>query len=256
MKQLPRQVKLTLTLLAFVIHSLMANSFWVQTSNRASAQSALTNSSFESGTFAGFTPLDQLSSNGGPPPPPPIDEVVSILGAQSDGVGMSVTGNSQKNNPLTLAPTDGNFFAIVNTVRDVYRLRQSVLIQESFPITLSGARLLVDLDFLTNEFNTGPATNDTAAVFLTINETGQVIPLAFFTRDQLQLGGAGEPGPQAVRNAGGFQLSSGWKTYEVDLRKYVGKSGFLTFSVRKAVPLLGFEAQNSALAIDSIKLVN
>ncbi len=256
MKQLARQPILMFALLAFITHGLTANSLWAQTSNGASSQSAPTNSSFESGAFAGFTPLDQLSPGGGPPPPPPISEVVSTLGTQSYEVGMSGTEDYERNSRLTLTPTDGNFFAIVNTVRDVYRLRQSLLIQESFAITVSGAKLRVDLDFLTDEFNTGPATNDTAAVYLTINETGQVIPVAFFNRDQLQPGGAGEPGPGVVRDVGGFKLSSGWKTYEVNLAQYAGKSGFLTFSVRKATPLLGSEARNSALAIDSIKLVN
>jgi hypothetical protein len=243
-------------LLVLITHCLTANSLWAQTSNPASAKSALTNSSFESGTFTGFTPLDQLSSNSGPPPPPPIDEVVSSLGAQSYEAGVSGTGDYAENNRLTLTPTDGNFFAVINTVRDGYRLRQSVLIQESFAITSPRARLLVDLDFLTDECNTGPETNDTATLYLTINETGEAIPVAFFSRDELQPRGAGQPGPDVARNVGGFKLSTGWRTYEVNLAQYVGKSGFLTFNVRKAAPQVGPRSRNTALAIDSIKLVN
>lgn len=242
MKQLARQLLPALALLAVAASAVTADGLRAQTPNPAPA---MTNPSFESGTFTGFVALDQLSSDGGPPPPPPIDEVVGALDTE---------GNYEKFGRLT--PTDGDFFAVLNTVRGKYRLRQSVLVQESFAITLSDARLLVDLDFLTDEVGTGPASNDTAAVYLTINETGRVIPVAFFNRNQLQPGGAGEPALGAVRDVGGFRLSSGWKTYEVDVDQYAGKSAFLTFSVRKAARLLGAEARNSALAVDNIRLVN
>lgn len=239
MNRTARQRRVMLALLTFVAAGLTATGFRAQSLSPAGTSASLTNPSFESGSFTGFTPLDQVSLDSGPPPPPPIDEVVGTLGAQSQ-----------------LVPTDGSFFAVLNTVRGPYRLRQSVLVQDSFAITPGVTSLLVDLDFLTDEFNTGPATNDTAAVYLTIKETGQVIPLAFFSRDQLQPGGAGEPALGAVCNAGGLKLSTGWKTYEVELSKYVGGSGFLTFNVRKAAPLLGSEARNSALAVDHIRLVS
>jgi len=93
-------------------------------------------------------------------------------------------------------------------------------------------------------------------VYLTIEERGQVIPIGFFSRDQLQPGGAGKPSLQAVRKLGGFKLSTGWVTREVDLSKYTGMSAFLTFYVRKAAPVLNLQSQDTALAIDAIRLTN
>jgi hypothetical protein len=63
-------------------------------------------------------------------------------------------------------------------------------------------------------------------VYLTIKETGQIIPIAVFSREQLQPRGAGKPSLQAVREAGGFKLSSGWMTRKIDPGKYVGMSRF------------------------------
>jgi len=207
---------------------------WTQTT--INGTQSLINPGFEAGNFTGFTTLDNV--DGGPPPPPPINDIAT---------------SSDNGDFLMVQPTEGRFFALLNTVRDSYRLRQSVLIQENFAVTI-GANLSVDLNYMTGEFNTGPETNDTAYVYVTIKETGEVLPVAFFSRDQLQLGGTGEPLAGTLRNVGHFKLSTGWRTYYVDLSKYAGKSAFLTFNVRKAAPSLGVGAQNTALAIDNIRL--
>lgn len=246
MRHTTRQLTAMLALLALLTYAMTKNQLWAQTSSQT--QSTLENPSFESGNFTGFTTLDAV--DGGPPPPPPINDVMSSSG-ENYSAGIYVKSHS-----LMLNPTDGSFFALVNTVRGAYHLRQSVLIQESFPIVMAGAKLLVDLNYMTDEVNTGRATNDIASVYITINESGEIIPIAFLSRDQLQPEGIGEPIAAALRDVGSFKLSTGWKTYYTDLSKYVGKSAFLTFNVRKAAPLLGGEAQNSALAIDNIRLVN
>jgi hypothetical protein len=210
-------------------------------------QGSLINPSFESGSFAGYTSLDEISPDGGPPPPPPINEVTTVLGSQSQD--LSITKDD-----VPLTATDGDFFAMLHTVRHPYSLRQSIVIQDSFTITAT--HLQIDLNFLSNEIDTGAATNDSAFVYLTIEETGQVIPVAFFSRDQLQPGGAGKPSLQAVPKAGGFKLSTGWVTREANLSQYAGMSAFLTFYVRKAAPVLNLQSQDTALAIDAIRLTN
>jgi hypothetical protein len=235
-----------LSLLTLLTYSVTVNHLWAQTNS--GTQSTLINPSFESGDFTGFTTLDNVEN--GPPPPPPINILMSSSG-ENYSFSMFDKGDS-----LMLNPTEGIFFALLNTVRGPYRLRQSVLIQETFPITMLSAKLLVDLNYMTGEVDTGPETNDTAFVYVTINETGEVIPVAFFSRDQLQPDGSGVPLAGTVHDVGRFKLSTGWKTYYTDLTNYVGKSAFLTFNVRKAARSLGPEAQNTALAIDSLRFAS
>ena len=235
----------TFTVITVLVHCFSFNGMWARPLSRS--QGSPINPSFESGSFAGYTSLDEIPTGGGPPPPPPINEVTTVLTSQAQD--LSIT-----NEDVALASTDGDFFAVLHTVRHPYRLRQSIVIQDSFTITAT--HLQIDLNFLSNEIDTGAATNDSALVYLTIEETGQVIPVAFFSRDQLQPGGAGKPSLQAVRKAGGFKLSSGWVTREVDLSKYAGMSAFLTFYVRKAAPVLNLLSQDTALAIDAIRLTN
>jgi hypothetical protein len=234
-------------LITLWFHCFSFTSMWAQPLSHSLDQGSLINPSFESGSFAGYTSLDEISPDGGPPPPPPINEVTTLLGSQSQD--LSITKND-----VPLTSTDGDFFAVLHTVRHPYHLRQSIVIQDSFTITAT--HLQIDLNFLSNEIDTGAATNDSALVYLTIEETGQIIPIAVFSRDQLQPGGAGKPSLQAVREAGGFKLSSGWITRKIEIGKYVGMSAFLTFNVRKAAPVLNLQSQDTALAIDAIRLIN
>lgn len=243
MKHTSDRVK-AVALIILLVPCLTSTGMWAQPLTRSLDQTSLINPSFESGNFSGYTSLDELSQDGGPPPPPPINIV-----EDSESQNLSITRDA-----VALTATAGNFFAVLHTVRHPYRVRQSIVVQESFKIT--SAHLQVDLNFLSNEIDTGAATNDTAWVCLTIEETGQVIPVAFFTRDQLQPGGIGKPAAQTVRSVGGFKLSTGWSTYEIDLSKYIGMSGFLSFNVRKAAPVLSFESQDTALAVDAIRLTN
>jgi hypothetical protein len=238
----------TIALLTLFVHCFSFTSMWAaRPMGHSLIHGSPINPSFESGSFAGYTSLDEISPDGGPPPPPPINEVTTVLGCQVQDLSM-------KKEDVALTSTDGDFFAVLHTVRHPYRLRQSIVIQDSFTITAT--HLQIDLDFLSNEIDTGAATNDSALVYLTIEETGQIIPVAFFSRDQLQPAGAGKPSLQAVRGVGGFKLSTGWSMHEIDLSKYVGMSGFLTFNVRKAAPVLNFQSQDTALAIDAVRLSN
>lgn len=237
-----------IALITLFVHCLISTSIWAQPLSCSLDQATLINPSFESGNFSGYTSLDELSVDGGPPPPPPINETTTVLTSQSQNFSMA-------KDAVALTSTAGNFFAVLHTVRHPYRLRQSIVIQDSFTITSAATHLQVALNFLSNEVDTGSTTNDTGWVSLTIEKTGEVIPVAFFSRDQLQLGGPGQPNTQAIRNVGGFKLSTGWRTYEIDLSKYIGMSGFLSFNVRKASPVLNLESQDTALAIDDIKLI-
>lgn len=248
MKHTADRVKV-IALIILLVSCLTSTGMWAQPLNRSLDQTSLINPSFESGSFSGYTSLDELSQNGGPPPPPPINETTTVLDSTSHNLSMT-------RDAVALTATAGDFFAVLHTVRPPYLLRHSIVIQDSFTITPAATHLQVDLNFLSNEIDSGAETNDTAWVCLTIEETGEVIPVAFFTRDQLQPGGTGQPIPKTVRSVGGFKLSSGWGTYEIDLSKYIGMSGFLSFNVRKAAPVLDFESQDTALAIDAIRLTN
>lgn len=245
MRHTTRQLLAMLLLLALLTYSVSVNHLRAQA--KSGTQSTLTNPSFESGDFSGFTTLDNVEN--GPPPPPPINDVMS------SAEGNYSLSMYDKGDSFMLSPTEGRCFAVLNTVRGSYRLRQSVLIQESFAITTFGTKLLVDLNYMTAEPNTGSETNDTAFVYVTISETGEVIPVAFFSRDQLQSDVIGESLTGTLGDMSNFKLSTGWRTYSADLTRYVGKSAFLTFNVRKAARSLGPEAQNTALAIDSLRLV-
>jgi hypothetical protein len=244
MKHTSDRVKVA-ALIILLVPCLTSTGMWAQPLSSSLDQTSLINPSFESGNFSGYTSLDELSEDGGPPPPPPIN----IVESQSQNLSMT-------RDAVALTATAGDFFAVLHTVRHPYELRHSIVVQDRFKITPAATHLQVDLNFLSNEIDTGAATNDTAWVCLTIEETGQVIPVAFFTRDQLQPGGTGQPAVQTVRSVGGFKLSTGWRTYEIDLSKYIGMSGFLSFNVRKAAPVLNFESQDTALAIDAIRLTN
>ena len=237
----------TFAVVTMLVHCFSFNGLWARPLRHSLDQGSLINPSFESGSFTGYTSLDQISPDGGPPPPPPINEVTTGLGSQSQDPSIA-------KDDVPLTATDGDFFAMLHTVRHPYRLRESMVIQDSFRITAT--HLQIDLNFLSNEIDTGAATNDSALVYLTIEETGQVIPVAFFSRDQLQPGGASKTSLQAVRKVGGFRLSTGWVTREVDISKYAGMSAFLTFYVRKAAPVLNLQSQDTALAIDAIRLTN
>ncbi|WP_035613781.1 PEP-CTERM sorting domain-containing protein [Haloferula sp. BvORR071] len=193
--------------------------------------------------------------------------LASIAGLASSGAAVLTNGGFESGTSgwtasgsfTTVSSLDGEYAAVSPTAGTSFGVVSNNGVTQasaSQTFDISAAYLLFDYRFLTDEYNTGTAYNDSASVILTIG--GNPTTLLTVSRNDLQSGGQGSllAGAGFLDNTQfGFDIGqNAWKTFLFDTSAFIGQSATLSFQVNNvgdSTPDIGV----SQLAVDRIQQV-
>lgn len=173
-------------------------------------QNVITNGGFETGDFTGYIPTGNAS-------------VVTNVGF--------------------VLPPEGTYMGLVNTGPSgtIGQIRTN-----EFQVPSGGTDLVFSLNFMTDEFDQGPAFNDFVRVLL-VPSVGDPVEIIRITRDQL-LAGVYEVVPAPT----GFDVMTDFLSVSADVSGYAGQLICLDLDIQ--VQDVGDQSVDSAALIDDIRL--
>jgi len=176
------------------------------------------NGSFENGlagwSYEGSRTITASSVN-----PPPIPDGSGEAGDATELVllrGIPSTFDTDVSAP------NGTGFALIANAGDQ---RTATRVSQTLYVPSNPGLLWFNYRFMTDEYDSGPANNDTFAVQLNSNTVVRL------TRDDLQSNGTGPLVGSALLGVGGYAMGTPWLRTNIDMSPYAGQAVTLSFVV-------------------------